>query len=94
MNKRLFVAILVIALFLLQTDLSPAWQGLTGMIAVTTTDDELNADGDCSLREAVVAANTDAAVDACPAGSGSERTGRCTVGTRRWMGSRATGRCA
>jgi len=27
-------------------------------IAVTTTSDELNADGDCSLREAVRAANT------------------------------------
>lgn len=41
-------------------------------IAVTTTADELNADGDCSLREAIVAANTDAAVDACPAGSGAD----------------------
>ena len=41
-------------------------------ITVTTTVDELNADGDCSLREAIVAANTDAAVDACPAGSGAD----------------------
>lgn len=41
-------------------------------IAVTTTDDELNADGFCSLREAVEAANTDAAVDACPAGNGAD----------------------
>jgi CSLREA domain-containing protein len=39
-------------------------------ITVTTTDDELNADGDCSLREAIQAANTDTAIDACPAGSG------------------------
>jgi len=38
-------------------------------IDVTTTDDELNSDGDCSLREAIEAANTDAAVDACTAGS-------------------------
>lgn len=38
-------------------------------IAVTTTTDELNLDGDCSLREAIQAANTNAAVDACPAGS-------------------------
>ena len=37
-------------------------------ITVTTTDDELNADGDCSLREAIEAANTNTAVDACPAG--------------------------
>ena len=39
-------------------------------IAVTTTDDELNADGDCSLREAVEAANRDLAIDGCAAGSG------------------------
>ncbi len=39
---------------------------------VTTTDDELNSDGDCSLREAIQAANTDTAVDACAAGSGAD----------------------
>src|SRR5690349_9277777 len=38
-------------------------------ISVTTTTDELNSDGDCSLREAIKAANTNLAVDACPAGS-------------------------
>ncbi|WP_412061418.1 beta strand repeat-containing protein [Rubrivirga sp. IMCC45206] len=41
-------------------------------ITVNTLDDERNADGDCSLREAVEAADTDAAVDACTAGSGSD----------------------
>lgn len=41
-------------------------------ITVNTTDDEVNSDGDCSLREAIQAANTNAAVDACPAGSSSE----------------------
>ena len=41
-------------------------------IVVTTTADELNADGDCSLREALEAANQDLAVDACPAGSGAD----------------------
>ena len=40
-------------------------------MAVNTFTDELNADGDCSLREAVRAANTNLAVDACPAGSAS-----------------------
>ena len=40
---------------------------LSAMV-VNTLDDELNADGDCSLREAVEAANTNLAVDACPAG--------------------------
>jgi CSLREA domain-containing protein len=41
-------------------------------IPVNTFSDELNADGDCSLREAIRAANTDTAVDACPAGSGAD----------------------
>lgn len=40
-------------------------------ITVTTVDDELTTDGDCSLREALVAANTNTAVDACAAGSGA-----------------------
>jgi CSLREA domain-containing protein len=41
-------------------------------IAVTTAGDELNADGDCSLREAVRAANLDQGVDLCPAGAGAD----------------------
>jgi len=41
-------------------------------IAVDTTTDELNSDGDCSLREAINAANLDEAVDACAAGSGAD----------------------
>jgi len=39
-------------------------------LIVTTTADELNVDGDCSLREAIIAANTDTAIDACGAGNG------------------------
>ncbi|MCA9945306.1 MAG: tandem-95 repeat protein, partial [Anaerolineales bacterium] len=38
-------------------------------ITVNTTADEYNNDGDCSLREAVAAANLDTAVDACTPGS-------------------------
>jgi CSLREA domain-containing protein len=41
-------------------------------IAVTTTTDELNTDGDCSLREAIRAANTNAAVDDCDAGENAQ----------------------
>src|SRR5437870_3850242 len=41
-------------------------------ITVNTTEDELTVDGNCSLREAIQAANTDSAVDACPAGSGAD----------------------
>ena len=42
------------------------------IIRVTTTTDELNSDGDCSLREAIQAANTNMPVDACPAGVGDD----------------------
>lgn len=41
-------------------------------ITVNTLDDELNVDGDCSLREAIEAANADAAVDSCTAGNGDD----------------------
>ena len=38
-------------------------------IRVSTSADELNHDGDCSLREAITAAVRNVAVDRCPAGS-------------------------
>ena len=41
-------------------------------IKVTTTSDTIVADGKCSLREAVIAANTDKAVGGCPAGHGAD----------------------
>lgn len=51
----------------------PAQQ--TAALRVNTTADELNSDGDCSLREALRAANLDTAVDACAAGSGADTIG-------------------
>jgi CSLREA domain-containing protein len=45
---------------------------LAATITVTTTEDEFYSDGDCSLREAIHAANTDTAVDNCAAGSGAD----------------------
>jgi CSLREA domain-containing protein len=41
-------------------------------ITVNTVNDELNSDGDCSLREAIRAANSDTAVDGCLAGQGHD----------------------
>lgn len=41
-------------------------------ISVTTAADAVAGDGKCSLREAIQAANLDAAVDACPAGDGAD----------------------
>jgi CSLREA domain-containing protein len=42
--------------------------GRAATIPVTTTADDLTVNGNCTLREAVVAANTNSAVDGCPAG--------------------------
>jgi CSLREA domain-containing protein len=41
-------------------------------ITVNSTDDTLATDGNCTLREAVLAANSDTAVDGCAAGSGPD----------------------
>jgi CSLREA domain-containing protein len=41
-------------------------------ITVDTTADETLMDGHCSLRQAILAANLDTAVDACPAGHGHD----------------------
>src|SRR5689334_9730855 len=41
-------------------------------IAVDTEADSAAGDGHCSLREAITAANVDAPVDACSAGSGAD----------------------
>jgi CSLREA domain-containing protein len=47
---------------------APSLSTPVGAILVTTLEDELNTDSDCSLREAIEAANTNLPVDACPAG--------------------------
>jgi CSLREA domain-containing protein len=59
-------------LFTLVLAAFPAAPAHAAAIGVTTTADELNSDGDCSLREAIRAANLNAAVDACPAGDGAD----------------------
>ena len=41
-------------------------------IVVSTRADDVTVNGNCTLREAVIAANSDAPVDACPAGSGAD----------------------
>jgi CSLREA domain-containing protein len=46
--------------------------GVGAVITVTTTADALAADGLCSLREAIIAADTDEGVGGCAPGSGSD----------------------
>ena len=41
-------------------------------ITPDTFVDDVTPNGNCTLREAIQAANTDAAVDGCPAGSGTD----------------------
>jgi uncharacterized repeat protein (TIGR01451 family)/CSLREA domain-containing protein len=48
----------------------PGGQG--AVITVTTTVDDITENGNCTLREAIIAANSDTAVDACPAGNGAD----------------------
>lgn len=71
MPKQLVLLLIVLLAGLVLS--APASAGLIPeagtTILVNTTTDELNTDGDCSLREAVRAANLNAAVDACAAGS-------------------------
>src|SRR3954452_13243768 len=61
----------LVAAALLLGVLSFSGGALAATITVNTTDDSLAADGKCSLREAVNAANADAGGD-CVAGSGSD----------------------
>lgn len=64
--SRSLVAVLVTAALLATAERASAVD-----ITVTETADDVTVDGDCSLREAIFAANQNAARDACPAGSNS-----------------------
>lgn len=58
---------------LVSTSLVPApFASAAAIIDVTTTTDELNGDGDCSLREAIRAANLDDPVSGCTEGDGTD----------------------
>ena len=52
--------------------ISSASSASAAIIAVDSTADDAIANANCTLREAVIAANTDAVVDACTAGSGAD----------------------
>ena len=67
MQGRLHRVVAVLALIL---GVASGAQSTT--IPVNSPADSLAIDGNCTLREAIIAANTDTAVDACPAGSGAD----------------------
>jgi CSLREA domain-containing protein len=74
LNLRIFQVVpnVVILLTLLIGSIAFPATVYAASITVTTANDELNNDGDCSLREAIQAANTNFAVDMCAAGSGAD----------------------
>lgn len=65
---RLTIATALLTVLAITT--TPAHAATT--INLTANWDSTVGDGLCSLREAIIAANTDAAVDACPAGNGAD----------------------
>ena len=71
-TTRVLLSVSAMALtFLAPWSVDPAHA--TAAITVTTTaDGSTSGDGECSLDEAILAANLDQVVDACPAGSGAD----------------------
>jgi CSLREA domain-containing protein len=51
---------------------NPIRRALAATITVNTTADDNTVNGNCTLREAIIAANTNTAVDACPAGNDTD----------------------
>jgi CSLREA domain-containing protein len=75
-SLRLLFSVLAVAAVSVATGpISPAEAG-SGFIQVTTTDDELNVDGDCALREAAVASALDVAVAAATCAAVARRPSR------------------
>ena len=63
---------LVVVLLVAAQGIVPQQPVHAAIIAVNTVGDEDDSDGDCSLREAIYAANNDVARDTCIAGSGDD----------------------
>lgn len=62
----------VVLAFLMSAQLATMAAATAAEINVNTLTDEDTANADCSLREAIVAANTNAANKGCTAGSGAD----------------------
>ncbi|MBL8094759.1 MAG: right-handed parallel beta-helix repeat-containing protein [Anaerolineales bacterium] len=72
LSRPWLVARFALALAMIAGALASAKPATATTIQVTTTTDDRLNNGNCTLREAIIAANTDAAVDGCPAGSGAD----------------------
>jgi CSLREA domain-containing protein len=68
-SRKVIYVLVCLSFLLALTGVQPAY---AASITVTTTADENNTGASCSLREAITAANTNAAVSGCSAGSGTD----------------------
>lgn len=73
MTRQLAIRQLVAAALVSAGGLMAASSATAATIAPNTFGDDNTANGNCTLREAVRAANEDAAVDACTAGTGADQ---------------------
>lgn len=71
-HTLLLTSVAVLLLFIIVAPVEATLTQIGTTITVNTTDDELNGDDDCSLREAIRAANTDSVVSGNSAGSGTD----------------------
>jgi CSLREA domain-containing protein len=69
---RSMVRIVVVGAIAVAVEVLAPLPARAATITPTVFTDDLANNGNCTLREAVTAANTDAAVDACPPGSGAD----------------------
>lgn len=76
-----FIIAIVFLLFLATFLFITKSNTLAATITVNTTADELNSDGDCSLREAIQSANSNISVDSCTVGSAGADTINLPAGT-------------
>ena len=80
MNRRMTFTCLLLTLFL-SIALIPIEVAQAAAIAVNTLTDEDVANSSCSLREAITAANNNAAYHGCSAGSGTDTISFTVTGT-------------
>lgn len=68
-NRSFLVRLSALVLIAIAFSSTPASDQSGAVIIVNTVEDELDVDGNCSLREAIRAANLDTGIDACPTGN-------------------------